>query len=308
MRLFQSQTLPSEPEQSDPELDLDRKVKLLKQTSHIVKEKGHRVATPDKMAILELASNFEKRKLGKQQQILTDIAKRCQEQEVHDLSARLTTRCELLATPRLTSDSSFYMSKRLTTERLSEFTSDSVMYAGTTVSERPPQEKTYKFFPARNKIRQQTMLHSDLDLHNSDSSRLINNPLPLEQLRSSEASKILLPEKTFTKPFNGFQHRRRHYKSHRGRKAKPLSNSMMPGLNYLYLGFSARGSKSSAALQNHALFSLGDPASHHIAMDEDKKSAENLPGPNTENSVTRNILHVPSIESIGRSLAKSLDV
>lgn len=51
MRLFQSQTLPSEPEQSDPELDLDRKVKLLKQTSHIVKEKGHRVATPDKVPV-----------------------------------------------------------------------------------------------------------------------------------------------------------------------------------------------------------------------------------------------------------------
>ena len=54
-----------------------------------------RVATPDKEAIMELSSSFGKHRLKKQQQLLQDIAHRCREQEVTDLSGGLSKKCKI---------------------------------------------------------------------------------------------------------------------------------------------------------------------------------------------------------------------
>lgn len=56
---------------------------LLRETTSLLREGQKRVATPERLAVLQLASSWEKRRLGRQQQVLSDIARRCREQVTH---------------------------------------------------------------------------------------------------------------------------------------------------------------------------------------------------------------------------------
>ncbi|KAH9505658.1 hypothetical protein Btru_056210 [Bulinus truncatus] len=307
MRLFQAQPLSTETDHVTP--DLDKKLRMLRQTNQLVKEKGLRVATPDRTAILELASNFEKRKLGKQQQILTDITKRCREQEIQDLSFKLTTKCDLQSTPRLTSDSSFYMNKRFNLDRTSELTPDSIMYAGTTISETLPQEKSYKFFPARAKYIQQNKLHGD-QLHQFITDSGGFRQLAVEQLKSTETCRTGHPEKTLIKLTNRFRQMRGRYKNDNRRHSPLTSPKLLPGLNYLYLGLTDRGSYSTIAVQKpNSLSSVNHVDPGHTASDCDLGS-EDFHQTIKHRCVSRDVhgvTQVPSMESIGRAFAQSFN-
>ncbi|CAL1547347.1 unnamed protein product [Lymnaea stagnalis] len=167
MRLFHSLSLEnlSGKESSSPFLvsrEKDARISLLNE----VKERKQRVPTPEKTAVLKLASSCERRRLGKQQQILAGVAQRCREQEVNDLSEVMSAKCDLVS-PRLGARTSagtewpFYMARPLNTDRASDVISDSFFYAGTTpINDRDEnyKEKPYTFFPARRIIRQQNKL------------------------------------------------------------------------------------------------------------------------------------------------------
>ena len=56
---------------------------------------SRRLPTPDKLRILEMADSFAKHRLRKQQQLLSEIAQRCREQEVSDLSSAISKKCKL---------------------------------------------------------------------------------------------------------------------------------------------------------------------------------------------------------------------
>ncbi|ESO93226.1 hypothetical protein LOTGIDRAFT_232678 [Lottia gigantea] len=73
-----------------------REIHLLQNTIYC-RDGKQRLPTPDKLAIMELSTSFQKRRLGKQQRILTDITKRCREQDISDLSDALSTKCKLKA-------------------------------------------------------------------------------------------------------------------------------------------------------------------------------------------------------------------
>ena len=80
------------------EREAQRDSKLLQDTAY-VRDGRSRIATPNKAAIMTLSRSFEKRRLGKQQQLLTDIALRCREQEVSDLSSGISRKVQLAEGP-----------------------------------------------------------------------------------------------------------------------------------------------------------------------------------------------------------------
>ena len=68
-------------------------VQLLKETSSC-RDGRQRVTIPDRNAIMRLACSHEKRaSLGRKQQLLLDIARRCREQDVATLSSTITKKC-----------------------------------------------------------------------------------------------------------------------------------------------------------------------------------------------------------------------
>ncbi|XP_078000363.1 uncharacterized protein LOC144452987 [Glandiceps talaboti] len=52
---------------------------------------GSRISEREKTAVFSLSERFDKRRLGKQQQVLHDLTERCREQEVADMSKSLTS-------------------------------------------------------------------------------------------------------------------------------------------------------------------------------------------------------------------------
>lgn len=131
-----------------------------------------RLPTPEKVAIMELSNSFERRRLGKQQQMLTDMNQRCREQEVADLSNKLTEKCSLLDSEnRKTREVELYrtnfMAKRQKTyhgipEEDSRETSDSNSSTQSPGSRSPRIvfDKSYKHFPVRKVMK----THSRLEL------------------------------------------------------------------------------------------------------------------------------------------------
>jgi hypothetical protein len=89
MRLFQQQlvtvsnpapTIPEVPPPYVTDEEEEKNLSLLRESTTFLREGKQRLPTPDRAAILELSSSFEKRRLGKQQQILCEMAQRCREQ------------------------------------------------------------------------------------------------------------------------------------------------------------------------------------------------------------------------------------
>ena len=90
MRLFQQQLVYSAFDNPTPappppppfltDEEEEKSLSLLRESTTHLREGRQRLPTPDRVAIMELSSSFEKRRLGKQQQILSEITQRCREQ------------------------------------------------------------------------------------------------------------------------------------------------------------------------------------------------------------------------------------
>ncbi|GFS13287.1 hypothetical protein ElyMa_004880600 [Elysia marginata] len=170
MRLFHPQTLGAEDAVTPPFLadkEMDSRLNLLRETTQVIKEGKNRLPTPEKTAIMRLSNSFEKRRLGKQQQILTEMTQRCREQEVTDLSSKITAKCDLKSHDKGAHANPFYSTTtRVGKGRLpTDFALDGSPEIGLGNSKsqngspRHNSDKAYKFFPARHIIRQQTKLN-----------------------------------------------------------------------------------------------------------------------------------------------------
>lgn len=53
---------------------------LLRESTLLMRDRGKRLPTPKRAAVMGLLSSYDKRRLGKQQQVLSDISQRCREQ------------------------------------------------------------------------------------------------------------------------------------------------------------------------------------------------------------------------------------
>ncbi|XP_033740215.1 uncharacterized protein LOC117327377 [Pecten maximus] len=127
-----------------------------------------RLPTPEKVAIMELSNSFERRRLGKQQQMLTDMNQRCREQEVADLSNKLSEKCSLLDSEnRKVREVEFYRTNFMTrrqktyhgfsdeeTQEMSDPNSPSPSPG--IKSPRLVFDKSYKHFPARKVMKHQS--------------------------------------------------------------------------------------------------------------------------------------------------------
>ncbi|XP_061177601.1 uncharacterized protein LOC133186364 [Saccostrea echinata] len=158
MRLFQAQVSMEDFEPPPPFLKDPTRDNL----KHITqfRDGRHRVATPEKVAIMELSTSFEKRRLGKQQQILTEMNQRCREQEVADLSSKLTNKCVLESergavgrSREITYYSTTFMMQK---PKIGTEDAESTIKADSPATTPLPFfEKTYKHFPARKIIKHQ---------------------------------------------------------------------------------------------------------------------------------------------------------
>ncbi|GFN77914.1 hypothetical protein PoB_000442000 [Plakobranchus ocellatus] len=169
MRLFHPQSLGAEESVTPPFLadkEMDSRLSLLRETTQVIKEGKQRLPTPEKTAIMRLSNSFEKRRLGKQQQILTEMTQRCREQEVTDLSAKITAKCDLKVHDKGAHANPFYSTTtRAGKGRLaSDFALDNSPEIGygsksPTIARKHNTEKAYKSFPARHIMRQQTKIN-----------------------------------------------------------------------------------------------------------------------------------------------------
>ncbi|XP_041354319.1 uncharacterized protein LOC121372122 [Gigantopelta aegis] len=133
------------------EKNLSRGLTLL-QTTQQYRDRKQRLSTPDKMAILDMSLGFNKRRLGKQQQLLADIALRCREQEVFDMSSGISAKVNLHKNrnPQLLAGYN-----RNTKGSLSQRDPISVIREYMTVGQnfRVKNQRGYQFFPARKIIK-----------------------------------------------------------------------------------------------------------------------------------------------------------
>ena len=82
------------PARSEAEETRTRHHELLQSTLYC-RDGKQRLPTPDKNAVIALQSSLQKHRLRREQQLLFDIAQRCREQDVFDLSGGLTAKCTL---------------------------------------------------------------------------------------------------------------------------------------------------------------------------------------------------------------------
>ena len=167
MRLFQAQPVygenssPPPPPPFSVEREATRVMPIY--LSHF-RDGRHRLPTPEKIAVMELSHSFERRRLGKHQQILTDISQRCREQEISDLSSKLSSKVNLKQADKQDANiySSYFMRIRKRRNSISnqEPTSNSNhQSSGNDVidsneSSKTIYEQNYKQFPARRIMRQ----------------------------------------------------------------------------------------------------------------------------------------------------------
>ncbi|XP_076445671.1 uncharacterized protein LOC143283349 [Babylonia areolata] len=187
MRLFQQQTvhnslvedpttttaLPPAPPPPPflPDQEEERRLSLLRESTTHLREGRHRLPTPDRVAIMDLSSSFQKRRLGKQQQILSEITQRCREQEVTDLSSTISAKVQLKKTSEgageegpaasmYTSSVSTRMPHVKPARPQHKLLHGASLSTGDlrdldSVEKRVKSEKAYKFFPARKIMRRQ---------------------------------------------------------------------------------------------------------------------------------------------------------
>lgn len=162
MRLFQAQniygdiTSPPPP----PHFSIDREVTRVMPVYLNQYRDGRRLPTPEKVAVMELANSFERRRLGKHQRILNDISDRCRAQEINDLSNKLSAKKNIYKVDKPTKEMTFYSTTFMGSQPR-KLAPDSIENISPTAlqeedSSRPLFEKNYKQFPARRIMRQQT--------------------------------------------------------------------------------------------------------------------------------------------------------
>ncbi|XP_025099790.1 uncharacterized protein LOC112567339 isoform X1 [Pomacea canaliculata] len=176
---------------------------LVRETTSLLREGQKRVATPERLAVLQLASSWEKRRLGRQQQVLSDIARRCREQEVTDLSSRITGKRQGRDGETQKGDLS---SPRGSHRKMAATRPDGHMSDSSPSDENPCNidiidkklEKSYKFFPARKIIR----LPGRLRLHQDGSTS--TRSLPTMCVTSFQGARF--SERGTTRSFPFFPH------------------------------------------------------------------------------------------------------
>ncbi|XP_064618007.1 uncharacterized protein LOC135482098 [Liolophura sinensis] len=156
-KLFQT-TIPVNDPPTSPRNDSDRKKCNLIHDVNEIRARNRRLPTPEKAAILELSDSFEKRRLGKHQQMLHDISQRCREQEVADLSKNLSIKCQQKQQKPLRNNISFYNTASMT-PRMSSSTKPKAVTNQIDIqnhmSIRPSYDKATSHFPARKIIKNQ---------------------------------------------------------------------------------------------------------------------------------------------------------
>lgn len=122
----------------------------------------NRLPTPDKVAIMELSHSFEKRRLGKQQQILSEMNQRCREQEISDMSSKLSAKCNLSPSENKLKEMTFYSTNMMPRTRQKTYLgtvdvveSSTLPQAQDNKTQTGAYEKAYKHFPARRVIKNQ---------------------------------------------------------------------------------------------------------------------------------------------------------
>lgn len=159
MRLFQSHTLLEAAVEPAPSFLRDPTREHLKTLVHY-RDARNRLPTPDKVAIMDLSHSFEKRRLGKQQQILSEMNQRCREQEVSDMSSKLSAKCSLSPSENKSKEVTFYSTNFMTKPKQRTYVGavdvvDPRSLSPTSTNTPGVYEKTYKHFPARRVIKNQ---------------------------------------------------------------------------------------------------------------------------------------------------------
>lgn len=199
---------------------------------------GRRVPTPEKVAVMELSNSFERRRLGKHQQILNDISQRCREQEVSDLSNNMSVKVNLRKFDRQDREMTFYstnfMNPRLKRENANvalklpgeqqQRNGFDLEQPGNT-SPRPGFEKAYKHFPVRRIMRHNTKFDF---FKPAPSLPKLENVLP----KSSSSDTELLKSRMFQRGHVNGTIQMEHYLSPRPELA-PL---ILPQLENFYPG------------------------------------------------------------------------
>ncbi|KAI0207516.1 hypothetical protein LSAT2_007846 [Lamellibrachia satsuma] len=175
---------------------------LLQNTAHC-RDGKQRLPTPDRNAIIGLATSFDKHRLRKQQQVLQDIAWRCREQEVASLSGAISSKCILSSFPGKLLHPGFTQSDTNTARTTID--GDSISGAATSRSPDPGNA----FFPTRRIKRRQSRDYSGRELPRlqisyrkgvqpSDAPRRrtafrqlqINGPLQLQHMMKLQTDKL----------------------------------------------------------------------------------------------------------------------
>ena len=140
-----------EPIFNDPDVEKDY---LLVAGAAFAKDGYKRLPTPDKDKIMALSCSYDKKRLGKQQPLLQNIAHRCREQEVTDLSGNSVKKCKLAKQGKreISSYGTNTMKSRnvsSSTSALDRKTIGSDLSESFESSGRPLFERSYTFFPNR---------------------------------------------------------------------------------------------------------------------------------------------------------------
>jgi hypothetical protein len=161
MRLFQAQNfygdISSPP--PPPHFSIDREATRIMPVYLNQYRDGRRLPTPEKVAVMELSNSFERRRLGKHQQILTDISERCRAQEITDLSNKLSAKKNIHKLDKANREMTFYATTFMGSQprRISPDPNEvGNSQESPEDSSRPLFEKNYKQFPARRIMRQHT--------------------------------------------------------------------------------------------------------------------------------------------------------
>ncbi|KAK2177290.1 hypothetical protein NP493_608g02049 [Ridgeia piscesae] len=177
---------------------------LLQNTAHC-RDGKQRLPTPDRNAIIGLATSFDKHRLRKQQQVLQDIAWRCREQEIASLSGAITSKCTLSSFPCKPFHQTGFTQSDTNTART---TVDGESVTGAATARQTP-EPGNAFFPTRRIKRMQPRDYSGRALPRlqisyrkgvqpSDAVRRrtafrqlqINGPLQLQHLMKLQTDKL----------------------------------------------------------------------------------------------------------------------
>lgn len=162
MRLFKAQniygdlTSPPPP----PHFSIDREATRVMPVYLNQYRDGRRLPTPEKVAVMELANSFERRRLGKHQRILNDISDRCRAQEINDLSHKMSAKKNIYKADRPTREMTFYSTTFMGSQprKIALEVNENISPTASQEEDgsRPLFEKNYKQFPARRIMRQQT--------------------------------------------------------------------------------------------------------------------------------------------------------